>query len=104
MRPAQSMYVTREEWQSDLIVWMSEDPTFENQKEFLVFTKVVGLESFVFEGTLSEFSEQMVAVKSWEEVVAWAASEGKILLVEDTEEYDEAVEFLELAEVGEDDT
>lgn len=100
MRPAQSMYVTREEWQSELIKWMNENPTIENQKVFMVFEGSVSEDHYIFEGTLLEFSNNITPVKTWEDVVAWAGSKGNILLIEDTEAYNEAVEFLELAQVG----
>lgn len=94
MRPAQSMYLSSTEWQSNLIKWLEEFPTIENGKEFILFD--VYSNTVIFMGNVTEHAAHFGNM-TWGEVATAARTDGYIILIEDTAEFDEAANILELA-------
>jgi hypothetical protein len=99
MRPAKSDFATQDEWLHALASWNEEMPTDENKKMFMVFSKEVTAENFLFDGELWNFQDSFFNADSWDEIVVWAKDEDNILILEGSYEYDAANELLDLAEI-----
>ncbi len=99
MRPAKSYFATQDEWLAALASWSEEVPSDENKKMFMVFSKEVTADNFLFDGELWHFQDSFFNADSWDEIVTWAKDEGNILILEGTDEYDVANELLDLAEI-----
>lgn len=101
MRPSKSMYATQEEWQAELVKWMNENPSCENGKLFMLFDgDIPAFFNFLFEGNLSEFSEEFFDANNWDEVVSFAKENGYSIFIEDCDEWDSLSIMLDDAEVA----
>ena len=100
MRPAQSMYATREDWQSDIVKWLESDPSVDNCKEFMLFKGKIGQHTLqVWTDFKTYLEEDFLGVETWQDLVEAAKQDGYVILLEDTAEYDTAASMLEFAEV-----
>jgi|AntAceMinimDraft_5_1070358.scaffolds.fasta_scaffold120177_1 hypothetical protein len=102
MRPTQNMFASKTEWQDELIKWMEMNPSHENDKEFILFEGTVSPENFVFMGTMSEYVDKEFSHAAWEILTELANTQGHIILIEGTVEYDSAIEMIELEETDAD--
>lgn len=99
------MYVTAEEWRKELVKWMEDFPTIDNDKFFMVFDGKPTIESFMFDGSMIHFGEMFFHATEWKEVVAWAEKQGYTLTTEEDAEYGAMADLIDshFTEVNEDD-
>lgn len=96
MKPAQSMYVGRGDWQAALITWMNENPTVDNNKEFIIFEgEVPSADNFMFRGDLLDFGDIYHTVENWDQVLRFIESNKYKIFVEDEDGWDSAIFIVE---------
>lgn len=68
---------------------ITEVPSFENLKNFMVFDGEPSLDTFMFDGNCEHFSDCFFSVPDWEVIQTWAQEQGYALVVEGSATYTE---------------
>lgn len=74
---------------------ITEAPTIENMKTFMVFSGLASEDNFMFDGNFEQFTDTFFSDVSWEAITHWAEKEGYTLAIEGSEVYKEILSILE---------
>lgn len=74
---------------------ITQAPSFENGKSFMVFDGEPCPENMLFDGTCEMFADCFFSNAEWEVITSWAAREGYQLVTQNSPEYKEIQEMYE---------